>query len=214
MLESVLPMFSSRSLIVSGLKFRSLIHFELIIVYGVKEWSNFIFLHVLVQFSQHHLLKRLSFPNEWPYHLHQKSLDLNSMEIKPVNPKGNKPWIFIGRTDVEVEAPILWPSDVKSQLIGKDSEAGKDRRPKEKGMTEDEMVGWRHWLNGHEFEEMVKDGEAWCDVVHGVAKSQTWVSDWTTTTTTKQGEWAAHAQKTWTPQWLSGKGLLRPGFIV
>ena len=76
----------------------------------------------------------------------------DSKEIKPVNLKGNQPWIFIGRTDVEAEALILWPPDVKSWLIGKDPDAGKDWRQKEKGMTEDEMVGWHHGLNGRESE--------------------------------------------------------------
>ena len=78
---------------------------------------------------------------------------LDSREIKPVNPKGNQPWIFIGRTDAEAEAPILWPPDVKSQLIiGKDPDAEKDWQ-EEKGATEDEMDGWHHWLNGCEFEQ-------------------------------------------------------------
>ena len=74
---------------------------------------------------------------------------LDSKEIKPVNPKGNQPWIFIRRTEAEAEAPILWPPDVKSWLIGKDPDARKDWR-QEKRMTEDEMVGWPCWLNGHE----------------------------------------------------------------
>ena len=78
---------------------------------------------------------------------------LDSKEIKPVNPKGNQPWIFIGKTVAEAEAPILWPPDVKSQLIRKDPDAGKDWRQEEKGTTEDEMVGWHHWLNGQEFEQ-------------------------------------------------------------
>ena len=78
---------------------------------------------------------------------------LDCKEIKPVNPKGNQPWIFIGRTDAAAEAPILWPPDAKSWLFGKDPDAGKDRRQEEKGTTEDEMVGWHHWLNGHEFEQ-------------------------------------------------------------
>ena len=73
-------------------------------------------------------------------------------KIKPVNPKGNQSWIFIGRTDAEAETLILWLPDVKSWLIGKDHDAGKDWRQEEKGTTEDEMVGWHHWLNGHEFE--------------------------------------------------------------
>ena len=68
-----------------------------------------------------------------------------------VNPKGNLSWIFIGRTDAETEAPVLWPPDVKNWLIGKDSDAGKDWRQEEKGTTEDEMAGWHHRLDGHEF---------------------------------------------------------------
>ena len=84
----------------------------------------------------------------------QKTLEspLDCKEIQPVSPKGNRPWIFIGRTDIEAEAPILWPPDVKSQLIEKDPDAGKDWGQEEKGMTEDEMVGWHHQLHGHEFE--------------------------------------------------------------
>ena len=73
-------------------------------------------------------------------------------EITPVNPKENQPWIFTGRTDAEAEAPIIWPPDAKSQLIGKDSDAGKEGRQEEKEMTEDKMVGWHHQLNGYEFE--------------------------------------------------------------
>ena len=77
---------------------------------------------------------------------------LDSKEIQQVHPKGNQAWIFIGRTDAEAETPILWPPDVKNWLTGKDPDAGKDWRQEEKGITEDEMVGWHHWLNGHEFE--------------------------------------------------------------
>ena len=73
-------------------------------------------------------------------------------KIKSVNPKGSQPWIFIGRTDAEAEAPILWPPDVKSHLIRKDPDAGKDWAQEEKGVTEDEMVGWCHLLKGYEFE--------------------------------------------------------------
>ena len=73
-------------------------------------------------------------------------------KIRPVNPKGNQSWRFIGRNDVEAETPILWSPDAKNCLIGEDLDAGKDWRWEEKGMTEDEMVGWHHWLNGHEFE--------------------------------------------------------------
>ena len=90
---------------------------------------------------------------------------LDSKEIKPVNPKGNQPWIFTGRADVE--APILWPPDVKSWFTGKNPDTGKDWGPEEKGMTEKEMVGWHYWLNGHEFEQALGDSEgqgslAWC----------------------------------------------------
>ena len=77
---------------------------------------------------------------------------LDCMEIQLVHPKGNQSWIFIGRTDAEAETPVLWPPDAKKWLIRKDSVAGKDWRQEEKGMTEDEMVGWHQWLNGHESE--------------------------------------------------------------
>ena len=84
---------------------------------------------------------------------------LDFKEIKPVNPKGNQSWIFIGRTDVEAETPILWPPDGNNWLIWKAPDAGKDWRHEEKGMTEDEMVGWYHRVNGHEFEQTLGDGE-------------------------------------------------------
>ena len=83
---------------------------------------------------------------------------LDSKEIKPVNPKGNKSWIFIGRTDAKAEAPVLWPPDV-NLFIGKDPGAGKDWRQEEKGMTKDEMIGWHHQLNGLEFEQAPGDGK-------------------------------------------------------
>ena len=84
----------------------------------------------------------------------EKTLEspLDCKEIKPVNPKGNQPWILIGETDAEAEVPVLWPPGVKSQLIEKDPDAGKDWGQEEKGVTEDEMVGWHRWLNGQEFE--------------------------------------------------------------
>ena len=112
----------------------------------------------------------------------------DSKEIKPVNPKGNQPWMSIGRTDDEAEAavPILWPPDGKSQLIGKDPDAGKDWSQEEKGMAEDEMIGCHHQLNGHEFEQTLGDSQGhrvWHAVVHAVAKSQTWLIDWTTRNT-------------------------------
>ena len=84
---------------------------------------------------------------------------LDSKEIKPINPKGNQHLIFIGRTDPEAEAPTLWPSDEKSQLIGKDRDAGKDWGWEEKRAIEDEMVGWHHQLNGHEFEQISGDSD-------------------------------------------------------
>ena len=89
----------------------------------------------------------------------EKTLEspLDCKEIKPINPKGNQPWIFIGKTDTE--APIFWPPDAKSQLIGKDPGAGKDRRQGQKGTTEVEMVGWHHWLNGYKFELTPEDRE-------------------------------------------------------
>ena len=76
---------------------------------------------------------------------------LDRKEIQPVHPKGNQFWIFVESTDVEADTPILWPPDVKNWLIGKDSDAGKDWR-QEKGITKDEMAGWHHRFNGHEFE--------------------------------------------------------------
>ena len=84
---------------------------------------------------------------------------LDWKEIKPVNPKGNQPWIFIGRTNAEAEAPIFWPPDAKSQCIRKDPDAGKDWKQEEKGTTEDKMVGWHHQLNEHEYEQALGDGE-------------------------------------------------------
>ena len=103
----------------------------------------------------------------------EKTLEspLDCKEIQPIHPKGNQSWTFIRRTDAEAEAPILWPSHVKSWLIGKDPDAGKDRRQEEKEMADDEMVGWHHRLDAHEFEQApgVSDGQGslaccspWC----------------------------------------------------
>ena len=91
----------------------------------------------------------------------EKTLEspLDCKETKPVNPKGNQSWIFIGRTDAEAEAPILWPPDAKIQLIGKDPDSEKDWRQEENGVTEDKVADWHHWLNGHEFEQALGDGE-------------------------------------------------------
>ena len=95
----------------------------------------------------------------------EKTLEspLVSKENKPVNPKGHQPWIFIGRT--EAEAPILWLPDAKSLLTGKDLDAGKEWKQEEKGMTENEMVGWLHWLNRHEFEQTLGVGDGWGSLV-------------------------------------------------
>ena len=114
----------------------------------------------------------------------EKTLEssLDCKEIKPVNPKGNQSWIFIGRTDAEAEVPILWPPDVKKWSLREDPDAGKEWRQEEKGATEYEMVGLHHWLNGHEFEQApgVDDGHGiWHSAVHGVTKSWTQLSNWT-----------------------------------
>ena len=109
---------------------------------------------------------------------------LDCKEIKSINPKGNQPWVFIGRTDAEAEAPILWPPDAHSWLTRKDPDAGKDWRPEEKGTTEDEMVRRYHQLNGHESEWAPGDGEGQGSLdaaVHGVTKNWTQLSNWTTT---------------------------------
>ena len=115
----------------------------------------------------------------------EKTLEspLDCKEIKPVSPKGNQSWIFIGRTDAETEAPILWPPDVKNWLTEKASDAGKYWRQKEKGTTEDEMVGWHHQLFGHEFEQAlgVGDGQASpaCCSPWDCTVRRNWATDWT-----------------------------------
>ena len=104
----------------------------------------------------------------------EKTLEspLDSKDIKQVNPKENQSWIFIGRTDTEVKDPILGPPGAKGWFTEKDTDARKDWKREEKGMTEDEMVGWHHWVNGHEFEQAPGIGD-------GVAKSWIWLSYWT-----------------------------------
>ena len=111
---------------------------------------------------------------------------LDCKEFKLINLKGKQSWMFIGMTDSETEAPIFWPPDVKNWCTGKDPDDGKDLKLKEKGMTENEVVGWHHQLDGPEFEhalvvalELVTDTDAWYASVHGVAKSQIPLSYWT-----------------------------------
>ena len=113
----------------------------------------------------------------------EKALEnpLDCKEIQSVHPTGNQSWIFIGRTDAEVEAPTLWPPDSKNGLIGKDPEAGKDWGQEIKGVRGTEMVGWHHQLNGHGFEQTPGDSEGQESLACWVTKSQTQLSDWATT---------------------------------
>ena len=123
----------------------------------------------------------------------EKTLEspLDCKEIKPVNPKGNQPWIFIVRIDAEAEAPIIWPPDVKNWLIGKDPNAGKEWRQEEKGMAENEIVVWHHWLNEYEFEQA--PGVWWWTVRPGVLQSmgsQRTEHDWAS-----EVNWTEHLNK-------------------
>ena len=119
----------------------------------------------------------------------EKTLEspLDRKEIQAVHPKGDQSWVFIGRTDAEAETPILWPPDAKSWLIGKDPDAGKDWGQKEKGMTEGEMVGWHHWLDGHGFGWTlgVGDGQgglaccsSWGHKELDMTERLNWLTDW------------------------------------
>ena len=114
----------------------------------------------------------------------EKTLEspLDCKDIQPVHSKRDQSWVFTGRTDAEAETPVLWPPHAKSQLIGKDSDAGRDWGQEEKGTTEDEMAGWHHQLDVRESEWTPGDGDGQgglAAVIHGVAKSQTRLSDWT-----------------------------------
>ena len=119
----------------------------------------------------------------------EKTLEspLDCKEIHPVHPKGDQSWVFIGRTDVEAETPILWPPDAKSWLIWKDPDAGKDWRQEEKGTTEDEMAGWHHRLNGHEFAWTPGAGDgqgglaccdSWVRKESDMAERLNWIEPW------------------------------------
>ena len=121
-------------------------------------------------------------PKNWCFQtMVLENTPLDSKKIKPVNPRGNQPWIFIRRTDCVAEAPILWPPDSNSCLIGKDPAAGKNWG-QEKAAREDEMVGRHYWLNGHEFEQTQGNSERQTSLAccSSWSHSQTWLSNWTT----------------------------------
>ena len=124
--------------------------------------ENGVYVYIGYDFSSGHVwMWELDFEESWESKnwcfwtvALEKTLEspLDCKEIQPVHPKGDQSWVFIGRTDAKAEIPILWPPHSKSWLIGKDSDSGRDRGQEEKGMTEDEMAGWYHRLDGHEFE--------------------------------------------------------------
>ena len=110
-----------------------------VIMYGCESWT--------IKKAEH---RRVDAFELWGWRRILSPLDCK--KIQPVHPKGSQSWIFTEETDAEAESPILWPPDAKNWLIEKDPDAGENWRQEEKGTTEDEMVGWHHWLNGHEFE--------------------------------------------------------------
>ena len=128
--------------------------------------------------------KEIWVPKNWCFWtmVLEKTLEslLDCRDIQPVPSKGNQSWIFIGRTDAEAETPILWLPDVKNWLIGKDPDAGKDWRQEEKGVTEDEMVGWHHRLDGHEFEQAlgVGDGQGSLECCSPWGHKQSDMTEW------------------------------------
>ena len=140
-----------------------------VVMYGCESWTIKKAEHQRIEAFKLWCWRRLESP-------------LNCKEIQPVHTKGNQSWVFIGRTDVEAETPILWPPDVNNWFIWKDPDVGKDWGRKEKGMTEDEMVGWHHWLNGCEFEQTPGDSEGQGSLACCSPWSQnwTWLGNWTT----------------------------------
>ena len=120
------------------------------------------------------------------------------LNTDPVHPRGNQSWIFIGRTDDEAETPILWPPEVKNWLIGKDPEAGTDWRQEDKGTTEDEIVGWHHQINGHEFEQVLGVGDGQPDVLQSIGLHRVW-HDWATELNWKNEVKVKFAQSCSTP---------------
>ena len=136
----------------------------------------------------------------------EKTLEspLYCKEIQSVHPKGNRPWIFIGMTDAEAEAPIRWSPDARKWLLGKDPDVGKDWGQKEKEARENKMVGWHHQLSGHEFEqtwEIVKDREVWHASVHGIPKIRTQLSDFHFTSLMWQQHSRKFQLKIWSCKW-------------
>ena len=140
-------------------------------------------------------------------------------KTKPVNPKGNQSWIFFGRTDIEAEAPILWPPDENSRLTGEDPDAGKDGRQKEKTATEDEMVGWYHLFNRHKLGQTPGDAEGWgslpCCSPLGHKESERF-GNWTTTTamSPSNGSLFHSEEKLKSLQWLIQPTMISPLLLL
>ena len=137
----------------------------------------------------------------------EKTLEnpLDFKEIKPVSPKGNQSWVFNGRTDAKAEAPILWPSEEKNCLNRKDPDAGKDWGQEENGMTEDETVGWHHWLDEHEFEQAPRVGDGHYGkpgILQSMgSQSQTGLSNWTELNVSKAHSWLSYSRFLYLYKW-------------
>ena len=169
-------------------------HHSHVTIYSLAEWNNcrhHRVLYIWSACSKHAVFTRkCQWVMNWlRYHFSVNfTISMNSgflnnnMMNWPVHSKWDQSWVFFGRNDAKAEIPVLWPPHAKSWLIGKDSDGGRDWRQEEKGPTEDEMAGWHHWLMDvslSELGELVIDREAWRTAIHGVAKSQTGLSDWT-----------------------------------